>query len=142
MRRQRGSSMKGWIEGLQHWWRWLVGESTVPNKRSGLMLAGTVVVVLLLVFGLLTALRSPARSAQAASAGKTNTSSSLVIPDNNLFGSAGMTGAPSSGSGSDALPATSDGTGRSGSAGASGATGSLGVDGKVKKAHDHLHGRH
>ena len=45
--------MKDWIEGLRHWWRWLVGESALPNKRSGLMLAGTVVVVLLLVFGLL-----------------------------------------------------------------------------------------
>jgi hypothetical protein len=136
--------MKGWIEGLQHWWRWLVGESTVPNKRSGLMLAGTVVVVLLLVFGLLAALRSPARTAQAASAGKSTTSTSLVIPDSNLFGSAGMTGASNSGSGSgsDALPATSGGTGASGSTGSSGAAGSLGVDGKVKKAHDHLHEHH
>jgi hypothetical protein len=120
--------MKGWIEGLQHWWRWLVGESTVPNKRSGLMLAGTVV----------------ARTAQAASAGKSTTSTSLVIPDSNLFGSAGMTGASNSGSGSgsDALPATSGGTGASGSTGSSGAAGSLGVDGKVKKAHDHLHEHH
>jgi hypothetical protein len=134
--------MKGWIEGLRHWWRWLVGESTLPNKRSGLMLAGTVVVVLLLAFGLLAALRSPARNAQAASADKTNTtSSSLVIPGSNLIGADGMTGGSTSGSGSNALPATGR-TGASGSTGSAGATGSLGVDGRVRKAHDHLHPDH
>ena len=133
--------MKAWIEGLRHWWRWLVGESTLPNKRSGLMLAGTVVVVLLLAFGLLAALRSPARNAQAASADKTNTtSSSLVIPGSNLIGADGMTGGSTSRSGSDALPATGR-TGASGSTGSSGATGS-GADGRVRKAHDHLHPDH
>src|ERR1700722_4140311 len=103
MRRQRGSSMKDWIAGLRHWWRWMVGESTLPDKRSGLMLAGTVVVVLLLAFGLLAALRSPAPSAQAASTNKASTSSNFDIPDGNLFG---PDGSAVGGSGSDALPAT------------------------------------
>src|ERR1700722_13142963 len=133
MRRQRGSSMKDWIEGLRHWWRWLVGESTLPNKRSGLMLAGTVVVVLLLVFGLLAALRSPARTAQAASTTKNSPSSSFSIPDGNLFGPDGTTGGSTSGSGSGPLSAGSDLAGGSGITGSSsGTTGAVGADGRVK----------
>ncbi len=54
-----GQELRG---GLSQWWHWLVGDSSLPDKRSRIMLAGTVVVVLVLVFGLVATLRSPARS--------------------------------------------------------------------------------
>ena len=56
---------KAFADGLAQWWHWLVGDSSLPDKRSRIMLAGTVVVVLVLVFGLAATLRSPARSNKA-----------------------------------------------------------------------------
>ena len=134
--------MKDWIEGMRHWWRWLVGESTLPNKRSGLMLAGTVVVVLLLAFGLLAALRSPARNAQAApkhkpaTSSRSNSHTNVHISERDLFGA---TAAMEAGAGVDPAPATSGATDSSGTSSSAGSTttGAQGAGGKVKKVHGH-----
>ncbi len=76
--------VKSWAQGLEEWWLWLLGDSSMPGKRSRVILATTVVVVVVLAVGLVLAFRGPARTVSAKSNGNGSQSdqvnSSMGLP--------------------------------------------------------------
>ena len=76
--------MRGWVRALQEWAKWLVGESPLPGQRARLVLAGTVLVVAVVVVGiswLIFGRHSKATTAPTTTTSTTSASSAQLTAD-------------------------------------------------------------